>query len=112
AIVGTGVVLTATVVSATTGTPTGTVSFYDGRTLLGSATLGNGTASYTSTTLPLGSDGLSASYSGDSNFLPSDSSRSAIVVAPVPGFTLTAGTPASQSVLPGGAATYNLAIAP
>lgn len=64
---------TATVASATSGTPSGTVSFYAGQTLLGPGTLNNGVASYTVSSFPTGSVSLSAQYGGDGNFLPSSS---------------------------------------
>ena len=46
--------LTAQVLSSTTGTPTGTVSFYDGTTLLSTVTLSGGAASYSTTALAPG----------------------------------------------------------
>ncbi len=59
---GTSVTFTATV-SATTGTPTGTVSFYScttsacgTKTLLGTGTLSGGQATYATSTLPVGTD--------------------------------------------------------
>jgi Bacterial Ig-like domain (group 3)/NHL repeat len=62
------ITLTATV-SSSVSTPTGTVSFYDGTTLLGSAVpLSNGTASLTTSALPTGADSITAVYSGDSSF--------------------------------------------
>jgi hypothetical protein len=66
--------LTATVLSLTSGTPTGTVAFYEGSTLMGTAALTNGVASYTATTLPAGNVALTAQYSGDANFAQSTSS--------------------------------------
>jgi prepilin-type N-terminal cleavage/methylation domain-containing protein len=78
--VGTPITLTATVspVSPATGTPTGTVEFWDGTTELGTGTLSGGVASYTttpSTQLSLaGSYSLTAVYGGDSNFNGSTSS--------------------------------------
>jgi hypothetical protein len=50
-----------------TGTPTGTVQFYDGTTLLGTAALNaNGTATFTTSGLGLGSHAITAQYLGDS----------------------------------------------
>jgi len=56
-------------VTGTSGTPTGTVSFYYGSTLLHTSTLSAGTGSYTASTtgLPAGSYEISATYSGDAN---------------------------------------------
>ncbi len=46
---------------------TGTVSFLDGRTTLGSATVSNGIASLSTSTLKIGNHTIKASYSGDGN---------------------------------------------
>ncbi len=61
------VTLTATVVPATNGTPTGAVTFYAAGVSLGSVPLNGKTASLTvnGATLPLGLVSVSASYSGD-----------------------------------------------
>jgi hypothetical protein len=65
---GQNVTLTATVISQLVATPTGTVTFYNGSTSLGTATLGSsGTATLSSTTLPAGSDSITAAYGGDSD---------------------------------------------
>jgi hypothetical protein len=51
------------------GTPTGTVSFLDGSTPLGQATLGsNGKASFTTSRLTVGNHVITASYLGDNAF--------------------------------------------
>ena len=48
---------------------TGTVSFFDGGTLINSAaTVASGTATTTTTTLTVGTHQITATYSGDSNF--------------------------------------------
>jgi len=60
------VTLNATV-TAPTGTPTGSVTFYNGSTTLGSATLGVGNiATFNTTSLPVGNQVLTATYTGDS----------------------------------------------
>jgi hypothetical protein len=65
---GQSVTFTATV-SGTGGTPTGTVTFKDGATTLGSAALnGSGQASFSTTALTAGGHSITASYSGDTNF--------------------------------------------
>ncbi len=71
---GLNVTLTATVKSTTSGTPTGTVSFFDNGTSLGPGTLSNGVATFSSTTLPVGTNVIAAVYSGDTNFSPSSAS--------------------------------------
>ena len=69
---GQSVTFTATV-TASSGTPTGTVIFYDGSTAIGSATLSNGSASISTSTLPAGSNSITAAYQGSSSFAPSTS---------------------------------------
>lgn len=52
------------------GTPTGSVTFFDGVATLGAATLGSaGQASLTTSTLAVGSHSLSALYAGDASFV-------------------------------------------
>jgi len=72
---GQAVTFTATVAPAYSGTPTGTVSFFDGSTSLGNATLSSGVATFSTsaTALIAGSHSISAKYNGDSNYLASSS---------------------------------------
>jgi parallel beta-helix repeat protein len=57
------------------GTPTGTVTFTDGSTVLGTSTLSaNGVATLTVSSLSFGAHQIVATYSGDANFLPSANS--------------------------------------
>lgn len=62
------VTFTATVKSATTGTPTGTVKFMDGVTLLGSKTLAGGTAAFSTSKLAKGTHSITAVYGGSVDF--------------------------------------------
>jgi autotransporter-associated beta strand protein len=55
------------------GTPTGTVTFQEGSTVLGSSPLVNGTATFQSTSLSVASHQVMASYNGDANFRSSAS---------------------------------------
>ena len=55
------------------GPPTGSVTFFAGATPLGSAPLSGGVASLAVTTLTVGSDSITAVYSGDPNFAGSPS---------------------------------------
>ena len=82
---GQNVTLTATVASASTlsgisTTPTGSVSFMNGTTLLGSGTIASGSASFTGP-LPTGSDSITAVYAGDSGFNGSASSATVVNVS-------------------------------
>ncbi len=59
--------LTATVVAAS-GKPTGTITFKDGSTILGTAALSNGTGALEAITLHGGPHSFTAEYSGDANY--------------------------------------------
>ncbi len=75
---GQSVTFTATVSAASpgSGTPTGSVTFYDGTTSLGSNSLnGSGVATLSTSALLAGSHTISAVYGGDGNFLTSTSSN-------------------------------------
>lgn len=80
---GASVTFTATVAS-TASAPTGTVSFYNGTTLLGTSTLaaGSNTATFTTSTLPLGADTINAQYSGDTNTQPASATLVETIVSP------------------------------
>jgi hypothetical protein len=69
---GQSVTFTATV-SAASGTPTGTVIFYDGSTSLGSVTLAGGSASLSTSNLTAGSHPIIAKYQGTSLYAASAS---------------------------------------
>jgi len=102
------------IVSATQGTPTGSVSFLDGSTLIGQGTLAGGVATLTTSSLAVGSHSITAIYSGDTNFVAATSGALAESVldfaVSIP--TSGSGNGASQTVAPGGTATYTLDIAP
>jgi hypothetical protein len=71
--VGQAVTFTATVTGAS-GTPTGTVTFFDGGTAIGTATLAAGAASFTTSSLTLGAHSITASYGGSAGSAASTSS--------------------------------------
>jgi sugar lactone lactonase YvrE len=109
------VTFTATVIFAA-GTPTGSVQFFDGTTLLGTVVLSSGTASYTTSSLAAATHSITAVYSGNSNSVSVTSSALAELVQD---YTLSiSGSPgssdgsSSQTVAPGGTATYTLALGP
>ena len=83
---GTAVTFTATV----SGSATGTVTFKDGATVLGSGTLSSGTATFitTSTALAVANHSITATYGGDSTYGGSVSTPSAYSVT-AKGLTLT-----------------------
>jgi hypothetical protein len=60
-------------VSGASGTPTGTVIFFDGSTQLGSSTLSNGKGSFSTSSLSAGSHSITAAYQGSDQFAPSTS---------------------------------------
>ncbi|MGO4548163.1 S-layer homology domain-containing protein [Paenibacillus sp. 2TAB23] len=84
------VTLTATVAGGLE-TPTGTVQFMDGATLLGSASLTGGTATYTATSLAVRLHTLSVRYQGDSHYVAASSASVShqVDMPAAPGLTLT-----------------------
>jgi hypothetical protein len=91
---GQAITLTATVPPAGTIPATGTVTFMDGTTVLGSATLAAGVATY-SEIIPPGKHVFTAGYGGDSNFTSSTSLPLSASTLATPGITLTSNVPAS-----------------
>lgn len=85
--------LVATVTAAsgpTTTLPTGTVSFANRSTAIGTATLdATGVAIFTSTLLPVGNDSMTAAYSGDSNYQGAQSGAQTVAVTAPAGTTYT-----------------------
>jgi hypothetical protein len=79
------VTLTSTVAatSSGTGTPTGTVEFFNGNTMIGMATLSNGTATLPNQSLNVGTGtaSLRADYQGDGTFEASSSPIETVTVA-------------------------------
>jgi predicted outer membrane repeat protein len=108
------VTLTATV-SSVVSSPTGAVSFYDASstTPLGSSPVSAGVAVLPVSTLTVGSHSITAIYSGDTNFVTQTSSP---VPETVQDFSLnistSSGSTPTQTVVPGGIATYTLVVSP
>ncbi len=75
AVLGQAVSFQATVTAAApgSGTPGGTVTFYDGATAVDTETLVNGSATFTTSALSLGGHAISAQYGSDTNFTSSTS---------------------------------------
>jgi hypothetical protein len=110
---GTPVTFTAdltTKVRGLTAAPTGTVSFYDGATKMGTGALSNEQATFATSSLGVGTHSITAHYDGDVNFVPS---ISAVVtqVVPLPTYKVSA-SPASQNVSAGSSASYTITLAP
>jgi sugar lactone lactonase YvrE len=88
--IGQSVTLTASISPAPTGSPLGTVTFFNGSTALGTATPNSsGIATLSITTLPLGSSSLTAMYSGNVDYATSTSSAVAMSVTAPTTTTLT-----------------------
>jgi hypothetical protein len=105
--------LTVTVLSTTSGTPTGSVTFFDNGAALQTVTLSGGVASADPMLSPGTTHLLTASYSGDTNFVASSTSATGVTVAvEAPQFTF-AGTGANAlTVAPGSVAAYTFSISP
>ena len=79
---GTALTITSVLSPKANGTqPSGTVLFYDGAVLLGSSAVSGGKAIFTTSSLAVGTHTLTASYSGDSTFMPSTSTAVSVQVA-------------------------------
>ena len=70
---GASVTFTTTVIPSVSGTPTGSVQFYNGATLVATQTLAAGKATYSTAALPVGTDSIKAVYVGDGTYATSTS---------------------------------------
>jgi hypothetical protein len=77
---------------------TGSVRFYDGTTVLGTAALSGGSTVLRTQTLGVGNHSLTAVYSGDVNFLPSTSAARAQQVAKAASTTALSSTPSTAQL--------------
>jgi hypothetical protein len=103
------VIFTATV-TPPAGTPTGTVAFYDGMTLLSTSSMTSGIATYQTLALSAGTHPITAVYSGDANFMTETSSALSQVIE---NFTIgSSGGTSSVSASPGGQAVYTFTVTP
>jgi hypothetical protein len=117
-LLGTTVTFTATV-AAGSPTPTGTVSFLDGTTVLGTAPLStngtvisfvlSGNAGYATNALTTGTHTITATYSGDNGFA---TSTSAPVTNIVQDFTVTVTGVKTQNIFPGDTTSYTFNLTP
>jgi hypothetical protein len=109
AVVGTSLTFTATITAAS-GTPLGTVTFYDGATVLGTGTLnGSGVATYTTSALVLGTHSITAQYAASGIYAAAVSAAKSVVITGVPDYSIAA-SPASLTILHGstGSATFTI----
>jgi len=101
---GTTVTLTVTATAAppTTGTPTGTIQFFNNGTSLGTVPLSAaGAAVLATSTLPAGADTITCTYSGDTNFAPATCSPVAVRITAAPSaLTLTSSVNPSPALTP------------
>jgi len=107
------VTLSATVsaVAPAVGIPTGTVTFRDGATSLGVVTLVNGSASFQTAALAVGSHPLTATYNGSATFATSTSPVvTQIVNAPAPAATSTSLTSTPNPSTTGQAVTLSATV--
>lgn len=101
---GQSVKFTATVTSTTAGTPTGSVTFFDGQTALGPAVNldAQASAAFTISALSTGAHSITAQYSGDANFASSTSTavNQQVNAAASPDFSVVA-VPTTLNVIAG-----------
>jgi hypothetical protein len=114
---GQSVTFTTTVASGTSNMPTGTIKFGDGNSVIGTSTLNaSGVATFTTSTLAVGTHTITAAYSGDSNFSPTNSPvLSQVVQQSNSGTTLASSlnpSTESQSILFTASVTSSAAVAP
>ncbi len=103
---GSPVTLTVTVPSGATGT----VTFVDGTTVLGTATIIGNMASFTTSALGVGTHLIMANYSGDTNFTAANSvALSLVVVAAAADFMVVSST-GRQLVPPGASANFTIVV--
>lgn len=104
-------VLTATLTSSA-GTPSGTVTFYDGAAAIGTATLNaNGVATLNATFSTNGQHILTVVYGGSGPYQPITSPKLTQVVEDF-SLALAAGSPKAATIILGASTQYNLVVAP
>lgn len=91
--------------------PTGTGTFLDGATVLGTSALSNGVASADASGLTVGTHTITFQYGGDTNFQPNTvSSAITVTTAPAPDFTMSS-NPGSITLSAGQSGMVTLSIA-
>lgn len=102
------VTFTATIASSAI-PPTGTIVFMDGATQLGTGTVSNGSASFTTSSLSRAVHAITAVYSGDSSYGPASSP---VFSENVVDFTMEDQNNGLYTVAPAGVASYPILITP
>lgn len=92
------------------GAPTGTIAFATNGTTLGTATVEGGTASFSTGSLGVGTNSITATYSGDGNYNVASATTSVAVSAIQPGIAVSA-SPASLTAMPGATVTALISVA-
>ncbi len=87
------------IVTSSSGTPTGTVSFASGSTNLGTATLVSGSAEVMTSALPIGSDPITATYNPTGSFAASSGSETQVVTDAITNFSLSNVTQTTATVI-------------
>jgi hypothetical protein len=113
---GLNVTMTANVASTTSGVPTGTVKFLDNGNPVGTASLSNGVATFTTAGLQVGTHVIVPVYSGDTDFIASTASASSsnsntVLITPLD-FTLQVISSPTVEGIYGTTRQYTLHIAP
>jgi Bacterial Ig-like domain (group 3)/FG-GAP-like repeat/RTX calcium-binding nonapeptide repeat (4 copies) len=103
---------TATVGAATPGggPPTGTVTFFDGATAIGTVTASGGVATLVTSTLNVASHSITATYNGDANYLASPVSNTVTKVVNLAATTVSLSGPGGSTMF-GELASFTATIA-
>jgi hypothetical protein len=108
AVLGDAITFSAATAPATSGVPTGNISLLDGKTLVAITPAdSSGAASFSIGSLTAGSHSLTASYSGDRNYLGSSSAAVSETIFITPDFQITTSNP-SPTVRAGQSANITL----
>jgi len=104
------VTFTASVSSTTSGTPTGSYTFYDGTTVLGTVALSGTTAKLAISTFAVGTHSVTATYSGDSVYGPSTSAAVSVISALAPTTLALSSNTTNGRATPGQSVTFTAAL--
>jgi len=96
-------------IAASTGQPTGVITYYDGTTALGTATVTAGSASFALTGLAVGAHTITAVFAENDPYLAGTSNAQTVII--VSDFALSI-TPTSTTLYTGEAASYTITVTP